>query len=131
PAQAGSSARSARRKSCSLHCTADQLLNGDVSMWFSFTRKVRRNPITRKPRGGFRPRLEALEDRRLMSAGAMDTSFGGSGLVSTPLSAVGTFNGSDHPSVAVQADGKIVTGAYVAGAGGYKNFALARYNSDG
>ena len=100
-------------------------------MWFTFARKVRRTPITRKPRGGFRPQLDALEDRRLMSAGAIDTSFGGTGLVSTPLSALDTFNGSDHPSVAVQADGKIVTGSYVAGAGGYKNFALTRYNSDG
>src|SRR5438067_409335 len=99
-------------------------------MWFSSVRKARRTSNIRAPRGGFRPQLEALEDRRLMSAGAVDTSFGSGGLVSTALSATDT-NGSDHPSVAVEADGKIVIGSHVTGAGGYKTFALARYNPDG
>jgi uncharacterized delta-60 repeat protein len=46
-------------------------------MWFSLRSKARRQASTRVQREKFRPRLEALEDRCLLSAGALDTTFGG------------------------------------------------------
>jgi uncharacterized delta-60 repeat protein len=63
---------------------------------------------------------------RYTTAGALDTSFNGTGKVTTPIS-------NDHDlgsAVAVQGDGKIL----VAGSsfiGGYINFALARYTNGG
>jgi len=60
---------------------------------------------------------------RYNSDGALDTSFGSGGKVTTD------FGGSYHPdgfSVALQPDGKIVVAGYAGG-----DFALARYNSDG
>jgi uncharacterized delta-60 repeat protein len=70
-------------------------------------------------------RLEALEDRTLLSAGDLDTTFGSGGKVLTSL-------GSNPAcqSVAIQSDGRIVA----AGAtmiGGFDQFALTRYNSNG
>lgn len=58
--------------------------------------------------------------------GSLDTNFGGGGIVSTDFGTVSD-NGA---SVAIQMDGKIL----IAGSSGNspdKNFALARYNSDG
>ena len=54
-----------------------------------------------------------------MVSGALDTSFGGVGKVSTAF-------GGDETAMALQADGKIV----MAG-GSANNFLLARYNADG
>src|SRR5438105_1058720 len=97
-------------------------------MWFLSARKARRTPTARSQRGTFRPRLEALEDRCLMSAGALDTNFGSGGLVVAS-------NGSDsYPNtVAVRpVSGKIVAATQgVIGANGYASFGLAGYNPDG
>jgi uncharacterized delta-60 repeat protein len=85
---------------------------------------------TRKtPSGGFysRPlRFEPLEDRRLLSAGDLDPTFGLHGLVTTD------FAGSPDwgQGVAIQADGKIVVAGYSHGAGGY-DFVVARHSTDG
>jgi uncharacterized delta-60 repeat protein len=70
-------------------------------------------------------RLEALEDRCLMSAGALDTTFNPSG--SPPGVVTTSFGGSAQANaVVVQLDGKIVAAGDVgAGAG------IARYNHDG
>jgi len=61
------------------------------------------------------------------ASGALDSTFGGDGRVTTDLSARGDFAGA----VAVQADGKLV----VAGSAAYDTrdpkFALSRYNADG
>ncbi len=62
---------------------------------------------------------------RYNSDGSLDTTFGNGGQVSTD------FGDWDYAySVAIQGDGKIVVAGY-APAGGNKDFALARYNSDG
>src|ERR1051325_9400858 len=59
--------------------------------------------------------------------GALDTSFNGTGIVTTPISErydVGR-------SVAIQADGKIVVAGYSYIDHAYADFVVVRYNSDG
>jgi uncharacterized delta-60 repeat protein len=63
---------------------------------------------------------------RYNSDGSLDTSFGSGGMVTTDF-------GSENDrasAVAIQRDGKIVAAGF-AMVGGYPDFALARYNSDG
>jgi uncharacterized delta-60 repeat protein len=85
-------------------------------MWFFSSRKARRTPAGRPPAS--RLRLEALEDRYLLSAGVLDPTFGSGGLVtSVPPRA---------NSVAVQADGKILAGGY-----GGAAFTVDRYTPSG
>jgi uncharacterized delta-60 repeat protein len=56
-------------------------------MWLVTSRKPRPRSADRPRRCPYRPRLEALEDRCLLSAGALDPTFGaGAGFVSTSLS---------------------------------------------
>jgi uncharacterized delta-60 repeat protein len=50
-------------------------------MWFGPSRKPR------PQRPSARPRLEALEDRCLLNAGALDPTFGSGGIVTAPLGA--------------------------------------------
>jgi uncharacterized delta-60 repeat protein len=85
-------------------------------MWLSSVGKTSRNPAGRAT---FRPQLEALEDRCLLSAGALDPTFGNGGkaLASPYLSGIS--------AVLLQPDGKIVVG------GGSGNMTLLRYNADG
>lgn len=86
--------------------------------------------ITRRGRmnsTSFRPRLERLEDRSLMTAGLLDTSFGGDGFVQT---AIGSAN-DNATAVAVQADGKAVVGGGTVQPDGTTAFAVTRYNVDG
>src|SRR5207237_10071904 len=59
--------------------------------------------------------------------GSLDTSFNGTGKVTTNFGGDGNAEGR---SVTVQTDGKIVVAGY-ATAGGVEKFALARYNADG
>jgi uncharacterized delta-60 repeat protein len=76
-----------------------------------------------------RPRLDALEDRFLLTAGALDPTFGTGGEVLTnfPPAAKGfKGTGGNASAVRIQSDGKIV----VAGQGAY-DFAVARYNTNG
>jgi uncharacterized delta-60 repeat protein len=97
-------------------------------MRFLSPHTARRNPPARSGRNPFRPRLEALEDRCLLSAGALDTTFNTTGLVTAPIRG----NGVGFSAVVVQPDGKIVAGGGVTGTGGINNeFALVRYNADG
>jgi uncharacterized delta-60 repeat protein len=99
-------------------------------MWFLSARKTRRTPTARSPRETFRPRLEGLEDRCLMSAGALDPTFGSGGLVTGPSLGLGT----SASSVLVQpADGKTVVAGYcqTGVGGGNVVFALERYNANG
>ncbi len=96
----------------------------------------RRGSLRVKPGGlrraaGFRPRLEMLEDRTVLSPpGTLDPSFGVGGIVTTDFklsdeTSLNDFAGL-HP-VALQTDGKIVVaGTSVTAAGA--DFALARYN---
>ncbi|HEX6647906.1 MAG TPA: delta-60 repeat domain-containing protein, partial [Pyrinomonadaceae bacterium] len=65
---------------------------------------------------------------RFNANGTVDTTFGSGGRVTTDLG--GRFEGAS--SIAVQPDGKIVTGGYaVVPINQFANFALVRYNSDG
>jgi uncharacterized delta-60 repeat protein len=92
---------------------ADPPLNGDSANVVVSQRKTsRRLPPSR------RPRLEVLEDRCLLNAGALDTTFGSGGIVTTSLTGEDTGR-----AMVIQPDGKIVG----SGDGG----AMVRYNTDG
>jgi uncharacterized delta-60 repeat protein len=71
-----------------------------------------------------RAALEALESRALLTAGTLDTTFGGTGTV------LGS-RGVDTAVLVQPADGKIVTAGYSPDASGHNEFTLARYNPDG
>jgi uncharacterized delta-60 repeat protein len=86
-------------------------------MWPLSARKPRPSASARARPPRCRPRLEALEDRCLPSAGILDPTFGSGGLVTTPAA------GSGARAVIVQPDGKILA------AGG--DFTLVRYNANG
>ncbi|MCA9919075.1 MAG: hypothetical protein KC445_14030, partial [Anaerolineales bacterium] len=63
---------------------------------------------------------------RYNSNGSLDTSFSGDGRLTTNI------GGGDYgQDVLVQVDGKIVLGGYIIQANGDKDFAIARYNSNG
>jgi uncharacterized delta-60 repeat protein len=70
----------------------------------------------------FRPALEPLEERTLLSAGALDPTFGVGGKVTTDFSP--GFDGAG--GVVLQTGGKILVAGY-----DNADFALARYNADG
>ncbi len=96
-------------------------------MWFLAPRKSRR--LASFARAAYRPRLEALEDRCVPSAGDLDPSFGSGGIVTTPI-------GTDSPaySLAIQPDGKILaagTSSTTTGRTTTSQFAIARYTTSG
>lgn len=73
----------------------------------------------------WRPRLERLEDRCVPSAGAIDSSFGSGGIVTTDFG----YTLDAAFAVAVQTDGRIVAAGKRGG--NQHDFAIARYNPDG
>jgi uncharacterized delta-60 repeat protein len=76
------------------------------------TRTVRRRHLA----------LEPLEGRALLTAGALDTTFGGTGMLLGPA--------GESNAVAVQPDLKVVV-AGATSSNGISRFTIARYNSDG
>src|SRR5437868_1555324 len=88
-------------------------------MWFFSSRKTPRSQPARRVPPSHKPRLEVLEDRCLLSAGALDPTFGsGAGYVTTSVS-----NGDNGASAAlIQPDGKIL-------AAGTANFVNVKKNS--
>jgi uncharacterized delta-60 repeat protein len=76
----------------------------------------------------FRPRLEELEGRVLLSAGDLDPSFGTGGKVTTNF---GPSSMNAASALALQSDGKMVVAGTTAGSSGRPEFAIARYNADG
>src|SRR5437660_1682637 len=79
-------------------------------------------------RSSYRPRLEALEERCVPSAGELDTSFGSGGTVRTDFNK----QFDDAEVVAVQSDGKIlIAGSANNAAANNTDFALVRYNANG
>jgi uncharacterized delta-60 repeat protein len=95
-------------------------------MWSLFRRKARqKKPIRRTP-NSVRPRLEALEDRCLLSSGALDPTFGSGGTVTTELSKADSYG---H-GVLLQPNGDLI--AYgLADTSGLASFGLARYSPNG
>ncbi len=96
-----------------------------VSARMSGIGQIRTKKITATtyPKKGER---QGFTSAALDSAGSLDVTFDGDGLVTTPI---GIFNDGAN-AVAIQPDGKIL----VAGGfrnGGYDDFFLARYNEDG
>ncbi len=96
-----------------------------IMRWFAFFRKQPTAPRTRAakrlprpPR--FRPRVEALEDRLLLNAGALDPTFGNGGIVSTLFKGGGAVG-----TVLIQPDHKIIVASVDSG------FAVARYLENG
>src|SRR5438874_7251503 len=79
-------------------------------------------------RSSYRPRLEALEERCVPSAGELDTTFGTGG------TATYSFGGTNAlHDVAVQSDGKVVTvgQAPTTGPQANQDFAVVRFTSSG
>src|SRR5277367_3699194 len=66
--------------------------------------------------------IEALEGRRFLSAGVLDTTFGAGGKVASSIL------GND---AAIQSDGKIVVTSTKIGHNGVYDLVLVRYNSNG
>src|SRR5262245_43659111 len=78
------------------------------------------------PRPARRVGVEALEDRIALTAGALASTFGAAGLVTTDLPGYIT-QGSNH-TVAVQEDGKTL---FACSSPNSTDFAVLRYNVDG
>jgi uncharacterized delta-60 repeat protein len=87
-----------------------------------------RRPQRRTARPAPRLALEPLEDRCLLSAGALDPTFGNNGIV-YPL-ALGVGGMAIYPSAGTANDGKIVTGGTDTSVT-YGAFGVARYNPNG
>ena len=97
-------------------------------MWRIFSRKDRTQP---RP-SSFRPRLEALEDRCLLSGGVLDPTFGSGGLLTTNVG--GQTNSqayavATYPDAGTPNDGKVVAAGYSSANG--DKFTVVRYNLDG
>jgi uncharacterized delta-60 repeat protein len=95
-------------------------------MWSLFSRQTRLAQPARRPPSPFRPRLEALEDRYLLSAGVLDPTFGSGGIVTTALT-----KGNDYANGSLlQPNGDIIVyGQSLARRGGQS--AMARYTPSG
>jgi uncharacterized delta-60 repeat protein len=109
-------------------------------MWFTFWRNSRRSADkrteSRQPRRfhtipPFRPHLEALEDRCLLSGGVLDPTFGTAGVVLTSVpSSDQTFAVATYPKAGTANDGKIVeAGMYYPNRSSTPD--ILRYNLDG
>jgi uncharacterized delta-60 repeat protein len=97
-------------------------------MWFLSARKSRKTDLHSR-RSAYRPQIESLEDRCLLSAGALDPTFGnGTGYVTTSTTAYGD---AAHNAL-IQPNGDIVAlGSADTTSGVAWDFAAERYNPDG
>src|SRR5262249_4927301 len=102
-------------------------------MWPFSARRIRRAQPVRRVSPSHQPRLEALEDRCLLSAGALDPTFGnGAGYVTADQT-----TGQDiAEAVLIQPDGKIVAAGLGSlnshsGVSGPEVFTVARFNTTG
>jgi uncharacterized delta-60 repeat protein len=73
--------------------------------------------------------VEPLESRQLLSAGALDPTFGSGGKVLASFSNLSADN--EASAVALQPDGKIVVAGSVPSAAGDFDFGVVRFNADG
>jgi uncharacterized delta-60 repeat protein len=102
-----------------------------LSQWLARSGSTPRRRAPRRRASFCRPvsrlRVEALEDRRLLSAGVLDPSFGnGAGYVTTSTSV----SGDQATSVLIQPNGDIVAVGQAATSTG-PEFGVERYNPDG
>jgi uncharacterized delta-60 repeat protein len=106
-------------------------------MWPFSAHKSRTTYLDRPSRASFQPRLEALEDRRLLSGGVLDPTFGTGGVVTTSIGTADSaaYAVATYPNTGTANDGKIVAAGYTInpkkGNVGDENFAVARYNLNG
>ncbi len=109
-------------------------------MWLFSPRKTRRLSSTVQPRPAFRPRLEALESRCLLSAGALDSTFGTGGevlshfLPSNPTGFAAVRAVTVYPATDSVNGGKILAAGVVSlptTTTTHEDFAVWRYNADG
>jgi uncharacterized delta-60 repeat protein len=102
------------------------------NLWHRFTSRGSGSPTKRRAAArsrSSRPALEALEDRTLLSAGALDLTFGGSGTVITHAgTATPSFEGAR--AVAIDHQGNIVV-AGTSKIGIDYDFTVFRYHPDG
>jgi uncharacterized delta-60 repeat protein len=84
---------------------------------------------SRRQENAFRPTFEALENRCLLSAGALDAAFGNGGLVSGGQIAQ-THAVAVYPAGSANA-GKVVIGGYIPNPTQAFQWALERFNPDG
>src|SRR5437763_1921506 len=110
-------------------------------MWSFFARQAPQRRVNRSRNRGFRPRLEALEDRCCPSigpgsmewadptGGALDPTFGSGGQVLSSF----TNNNDQALAVTTQPDGKIVVAgkSMPSGSRTFFDFLVGRYNADG
>jgi uncharacterized delta-60 repeat protein len=100
-------------------------------MWFRSARKTPHSQSARRLPPSYRPHVEALEDRCLLSSGALDPTFGSGGTVTTSL----TKDGDDVAhGILLQSNGDLIAyGAAYTGTAGYSpvGFGLARYTPSG
>ncbi|HYO25167.1 MAG TPA: PKD domain-containing protein [Lacipirellulaceae bacterium] len=94
--------------------------------------KLRRSRVAAlATRFGIGMGVERLEDRRMLAAGALDTTFNPTGAI--PGTVIQNFAFEDNGNaVAVQADGKtLIAGTWADGSPDGRDFAVARFNVDG
>jgi uncharacterized delta-60 repeat protein len=87
-------------------------------------------------RHAFRPRLEILEGRCLLSGGILDPSFGTNGIVTTRVTPFDLSYGdavATYPNAGTVNDGKVVVAGAAFGLNGkqIQDMAIVRYNLDG
>src|SRR5580704_17165394 len=86
----------------------------------SVSRRGRKNGRpSASQRRRYQPRLDLLEDRRLLSAGAFDPTFGANGVTAPDANATAK-------AIVVEADGKILVLDQT-----HTGYDLLRYNTDG
>ncbi len=108
-------------------------------MFSPLKHQPRRTTSARTPRARCRPRLETLDDRCLLSAGALDPTFGSGGIVTTSVGPTTIENGATavaiYPNAGTANDGKIVAAGLGATSTSGKNyvqgFAVVRYQPNG
>jgi uncharacterized delta-60 repeat protein len=101
-------------------------------MWSLFSRNSSRSKPAQRLSVSYKPSLDALEDRCLLSAGALDPTFGtGAGYVTTALSGNKSEAYDNVFSVLLQNDGKIIAVGKTDANLSTIAVGLARYNPNG
>jgi uncharacterized delta-60 repeat protein len=103
-------------------------LPNPISRWWQLRKRPgRRGRSAARPR--YLPRLETMEDRTVLSPGALDTTFGMGGKAT--VSFLPGSNSSRAQGVLVQPDGKLVLAGFAQRSTTDSDFAVARLNANG